>query len=141
MTETTNAKYTIRYATEADIPVILALIHELAAYEHASDHVHATPELLASTLSFPTSTSTSTSTSKVPNFTPGYARTLLISSAATTTSTSTSTDEEIAGFAVFFTNYSTWRAAPGLYLEDLFIRPPYRKRGRRAGGVERAEME
>ncbi len=31
--------------------------------------------------------------------------------------------------ALFFTNYSTWRAAPGVYLEDLFVRPQYRKRG------------
>ena len=31
--------------------------------------------------------------------------------------------------ALYFTNYSTWRAAPGIYLEDLFIRPRYRKRG------------
>lgn len=31
--------------------------------------------------------------------------------------------------ALYFTNYSTWRAAPGIYLEDLFIRPAYRKRG------------
>ncbi|RMZ83413.1 hypothetical protein DV737_g1661, partial [Chaetothyriales sp. CBS 132003] len=37
MAETTNTKYTIRYATEADIPTILALIHELADYEHAAD--------------------------------------------------------------------------------------------------------
>jgi len=31
--------------------------------------------------------------------------------------------------ALFFTNYSTWRAAPGIYLEDLFVRPEYRGRG------------
>ena len=31
--------------------------------------------------------------------------------------------------ALYFTNYSTWRGAPGIYLEDLFIRPEYRGRG------------
>ncbi|RMZ81400.1 hypothetical protein DV738_g2280, partial [Chaetothyriales sp. CBS 135597] len=113
MAETTNAKYTIRYATKDDIPTILALIYELAEYEKAADQVQATPELLASSLSFPTSNPTQP-------FTPGYARTLLISAPD---------DAAIAGFALFFTNYSTWRAAPGIYLEDLFVRPAFRKRG------------
>jgi RimJ/RimL family protein N-acetyltransferase len=31
--------------------------------------------------------------------------------------------------AMYFFNYSTWRSAPGVYLEDLFVRPAYRKRG------------
>ena len=31
--------------------------------------------------------------------------------------------------ALYFNNYSTWRAAPGIYLEDLFVRPEYRGRG------------
>ena len=31
--------------------------------------------------------------------------------------------------ALYFNNYSTWRAAPGVYLEDLFVRPEYRGRG------------
>lgn len=31
--------------------------------------------------------------------------------------------------ALYFTNYSTWRAAPGIYLEDLFVRPEFRGRG------------
>ncbi|RMD41874.1 hypothetical protein DV735_g3282, partial [Chaetothyriales sp. CBS 134920] len=118
MAETSNAKYTIRYATKDDIPTILALIYELAEYEKAADQVHATPELLASTLSFPI-TSSNNDDATAQTFTPGYARTLLISAP----------EGEIAGLALFFTNYSTWRAAPGLYLEDLFVRPAYRKRG------------
>lgn len=51
---------------------------------------------------------------------PGYARTLLIFPL---------NSEECAGLALFFHNYSTWRAAPGIYLEDLFVRPTYRGRG------------
>jgi len=31
--------------------------------------------------------------------------------------------------ALFFTNYSTWRGAPGIYLEDLFVRPAFRRKG------------
>lgn len=36
---------------------------------------------------------------------------------------------EDAGFAVYFFNYSTWQARPGLYLEDLYVSPAYRKAG------------
>lgn len=92
-----------------DVPVILQLIHELAAYERASHEVFATPETLLNTLSFPDSS---------PDH-PGYAKTLLI----------VDSDKTVAGMALYFNNYSTWRAAPGIYLEDLFIRPAYRKRG------------
>ncbi|KAL8640435.1 MAG: hypothetical protein Q9228_002647 [Teloschistes exilis] len=98
----------VRFATEADVPTILALVHELAAYEKASSSVLATEESLLKTLSFAGSSST------------GYARTLLVFPP---------NSEECAGLALFFHNYSTWRAAPGIYLEDLFVRPAYRGRG------------
>ena len=39
------------------------------------------------------------------------------------------TAERVAGFALYFHSYSTWLAAPGVYLEDLYIRPEYRRRG------------
>jgi len=38
-------------------------------------------------------------------------------------------DGEVVAFALFFTNFSTFLAQPGLYLEDLFVRPPFRARG------------
>ena len=38
-------------------------------------------------------------------------------------------DGEPAGFAFYFYNYSTWQGRPGLYLEDLFVRPQYRGKG------------
>jgi GNAT superfamily N-acetyltransferase len=38
-------------------------------------------------------------------------------------------DGKPAGFALWFFNYSTWQGKPGLYLEDLFVRPQFRKRG------------
>ncbi|KAL8780542.1 MAG: hypothetical protein Q9213_006438, partial [Squamulea squamosa] len=103
---------TVRFATEADVPTILALIHELAAYENASSSVLATESSLLNTLSFPSSPASKT----------GYARTLLIYPP--------SPDQNIcAGLALYFHNYSTWRAAPGIYLEDLFVRPQFRGRG------------
>jgi GNAT superfamily N-acetyltransferase len=95
--------------TSPDVPTILALIHELAAYEKETSSVHATTESLLSTLTFPS------------NPRAGYAKTLLIAPS--------DAPEEIAGFALYFNNYSTWRAAPGIYLEDLFVRPQYRGRG------------
>ncbi|KAI4277984.1 MAG: hypothetical protein LQ337_001367 [Flavoplaca oasis] len=117
----TAASATVRFATEADVPTILALIHELAAYENASSSVLATESSLLNTLSFP-SFSTSSSAPK-----PGYARTLLIFPA--TSADTSETENECAGLALYFHNYSTWRAAPGIYLEDLFVRPKFRGRG------------
>ena len=38
-------------------------------------------------------------------------------------------DGQVAGFAIWFLNYSTWQGVHGIYLEDLFIRPQYRKLG------------
>lgn len=91
-----------------DVPTILALIKELAEYERASSSVLATEESLRSTLSFPSKPSA------------GYAKTLLIFPPGSS---------RCAGMALYFNNYSTWRAGPGIYLEDLFIRPEYRGKG------------
>jgi GNAT superfamily N-acetyltransferase len=52
-------------------------------------------------------------------FTPGHARTLLL----------TDPDGTIAGMALYFYNFSTWTGVPGIYLEDLFVKPAYRKKG------------
>ncbi|KAF2730975.1 GCN5-related N-acetyltransferas-like protein [Polyplosphaeria fusca] len=103
---------TIRHATREDVSTIYALIHELASYEKATDSVKATEELLSKTLSFPESNDSS-------KFTPGFAKTYLI----------VAPEGGIAGMALYFYNYSTWTAVPGIYLEDLFVRPEYRKRG------------
>ena len=93
----------------SDVPTILALIRELAIYEKEESSVLATEASLQKTLfgAHP------------------YAHTLLIfppSSAAVP-------EPECAGLALYFHNYSTWRAAPGIWLEDLFIRPAYRGKG------------
>lgn len=91
----------IRFATEADIPVILEFIHALAAYENMEDQVIVTPELLKEWV-----------------FQKKKAEVFLVSE-----------DEKPAGFALFFHNFSTWLGRAGIYLEDLFVLPEYRGKG------------
>lgn len=99
------------------MPLILSLIHELAAYEKATSSVLATEASLLKTLSFPSNPSS------------GYAKTLLLLAPHPPSIASHLPSPQCAGMALYFTNYSTWRAAPGIYLEDLFVRPEYRGRG------------
>jgi GNAT superfamily N-acetyltransferase len=92
----------IRTATEADLPVILKLIRDLATYERAPDAVVATEAGLREVL-----------------FGPRPAAEVLLALEKA----------EPVGFAVFFHNFSTWLGRPGLYLEDLFVRPEKRGKG------------
>ena len=92
----------IREATEADVPLILSFIKALAEYERLADKVVATEDMIRRTL--------------FSN--PRYAEVIIAES-----------DGEPAGFALFFHNYSTFLAQPGIYLEDLFVKPEYRGRG------------
>jgi len=94
----------IRAATPADVTVILGFIRGLADYEKLSHEVEATEEKLRATL-FP------------ENGRPAAECVLAF------------TDETPAGFAIYFTTYSTFLARPGLYLEDLFVNPAYRGQG------------
>jgi GNAT superfamily N-acetyltransferase len=93
---------TLRSATAADVPFILALIRDLAAFEKLSHEVVATEEKLRRTL-----------------FGDPPAAHVVIAEA----------DGQPAGFALYFFNYSTFLAQPGLYLEDLFVKPGFRDRG------------
>ena len=93
----------IRSATPADLPLILAFIRDLAAYEKLLPEVTATEARLRATL-----------------FGPKPAAECLLAFA---------TNGTPAGFAVFFTNYSTFLAQPGLWLEDLFVQPAWRGQG------------
>ncbi|WPG98014.1 Hypothetical protein R9X50_00079800 [Acrodontium crateriforme] len=110
---------TIKLANRDDIPEILAMIKELADYEHASQDVEATEESLARTLTFDASTQ---------HTNPGYAKTLILRLPASPTNPDDKPGA-VAGMALYFNNYSTWRSRPGIYLEDLYVRPQYRKRG------------
>jgi GNAT superfamily N-acetyltransferase len=92
----------IRTTTDADVPVILSLIRELAEYERAPDAVVATEEGLRDVLF-----------GKQP-----AAKVLLALESGVP-----------VGFAVYFHNFSTWLGRPGLYLEDLFVRPAERGKG------------
>ena len=99
-TETKNL--TIRPATIVDAPIILQLIRDLATYERAPNEVAATEEQLVDVLF-----------GERP-----VAEVLLAFE-----------DEMPIGFAVFFHNFSTWLGRPGLYLEDLFVKPEARGKG------------
>jgi len=93
----------IRPASEADVPLILTLIRDLADYEKLAHKVVATEELLRETL-----------------FGPHRYAEVLIGDAP---------DEAGVCFAVFFHNFSTFLGRPGIYLEDLYVKPHLRGRG------------
>jgi GNAT superfamily N-acetyltransferase len=95
-------EFEIRDATVADIPIILRLIRDLAYYERAPNDVVATEEGLHEVL-----------------FGAEPAAKVVIAFENT----------EPVGFAVYFFNFSTWLGRPGLYLEDLFVKPEVRGRG------------
>ncbi len=92
----------IRSAEIQDLPLILSFIQELASYEKLSHQVTASEEKLRETL-----------------FSADAAAHVLIAEY----------EDAPAGFAVYFFNYSTFRAQPGLYLEDLYVRPALRGKG------------
>jgi GNAT superfamily N-acetyltransferase len=94
--------FKIRDATVADIPIILQLIRDLATYERAPNDVVATEKVLHEVL-----------------FGAEPAAKVVIAFENT----------EPVGFAVYFFNFSTWLGRPGLYLEDLFVKPEVRGRG------------
>ena len=93
---------TIRPATREDLPEVLSFIRELAAYERLADQVQATETDLAAALVG----------------TRPYAEVVLACLA-----------DKPVGFALFFHNFSTVTGKPGIYLEDLFVRPAARGRG------------
>ena len=97
-----TADFQIRPATETDVPIILRLIRDLAEYERAPDAVVATEAGLREVL-----------------FGAKRSAEVLLALEAS----------EPVGFAVYFHNFSTWLGRPGLYLEDLFVRPEMRGKG------------
>jgi len=94
--------FEIRAARLADVPIILELIRDLATYERAPNEVTATEEQLVDVLF-----------GEKP-----VAEVLLAFEG-----------KSPVGFAVFFHNFSTWLGRPGLYLEDLFVKPEARGKG------------
>src|SRR6516165_9231342 len=96
------AYFQICPARVEDVPIILELIHDLATYERAPDEVVATEEQLVGVL-----------------FGERPVAEVLLAFEG----------ESPVGFAVYFYNFSTWLARPGLYLEDLFVKPQERGKG------------
>lgn len=97
-----SENFMIRPATVADVSVILELIKDLATYERAPEEVVTDEKGLTDVLF-----------GKKP-----AAEVLLAFE-----------EDRAVGFAVFFHNFSTWLGRPGLYLEDLFVRPEDRGKG------------
>jgi hypothetical protein len=92
----------IRPATEADVPLILSFIRELADYERLSHEVVATEETLRDSLF---------GERRFAEVLLGYG------------------GESPAAFALFFHSFSTFLGKPGIYLEDLYVKPEFRGPG------------
>ena len=97
-----SADFQIRMASVEDVPIILQLIRGLATYERAPNEVSATQEQLVDVLfgERPAAEVLLAFEGKLP-----------------------------VAFAVYFYNFSTWLGRPGLYLEDLFVKPEKRGKG------------
>ncbi|MNR78832.1 putative acetyltransferase [compost metagenome] len=93
---------TLRPAQTSDVPTIVELIRDLAEYEKLLHEVEADAEALHAHLFGPRP----------------FVEVILAE-----------WDGEIAGFALFFHNYSTFLTKPGIYLEDLYVKPVHRSRG------------
>jgi GNAT superfamily N-acetyltransferase len=94
--------FELRPARPQDLPAIVGLIRELAEFEHLTHLMQATPESLGPHL-----------------FGPRPVAEALVAEA----------EGAVVAFALFFTNFSTFLAKPGLYLEDLYVQPAWRGRG------------
>lgn len=92
----------IRQAVEADAALILHFVRELAIYEKAEHEVLATEQTLAETIFSDES----------------HVNALICEQ-----------EGQAVGMAIYFYNYSTWLAKPGLYLEDLYVSPEHRGKG------------
>ncbi len=94
--------HTLRAATPADLPAIVGLIRELADFEHLTHLCVVTPESLAPQL-FGARPAAEAVVGEVGG--------------------------QVVAFALFFTNFSTFLAKPGIYLEDLYVQPAHRGSG------------
>ena len=95
-------EFEIRDASVTDVPVILQLVRDLATYERAPNDVVATE---------------------------GGLRDVLFGDDPCAKVVLAFCRDEAVGFAVYFFNFSTWLGRPGLYLEDLFVKPEARGQG------------
>ena len=94
--------FTISPAAESDVPTLLAMIRELAEFEQLAQELEVTVDSLREALF-----------GAVPVACALVAR----------------MDSELAGYAVFYRTFSTFVGRPGIFLDDLYVRPEFRKRG------------
>ena len=94
--------FILRDARREDVPALVSLIEDLALYERQPEDCHADPAMLERHL-----------------FAPKPFAEAIVAEAGSA----------LIGFALFFHNYSTWLTRPGLYLEDLYVKPEHRGLG------------
>jgi len=92
----------IRPAAPPDVPLICQMVRELADFEHLLDQVRLSAEDL---------------------------QTHLFGAKPVVEAVVAECDGQVVAFALYFTNFSTFLGRPGLYLEDLYVRPAFRSRG------------
>lgn len=106
----------IRPATVADVPAMVGLVRDLAAYERAPDEVELTPELLEAALF-----------GERPSV---FAHVAVAGGEGGEVAGGEGVaGGEVAGFALWFLTFSTWLGRHGVYLEDLYVRPERRGEG------------
>lgn len=113
-----NTAYTLRAAEPRDVPAIVDLIRELAEFEQLSHLVETTPEKLHPHLF-----------GERPVAECIVAEAVLAVDEVQVASggaAAAAAKAPLVGFALFFTNFSTFRCRPGLYLEDLYVQPAWR---------------
>lgn len=98
-----SSAYSIRPARPEDVPAVVAMVHELAAYERASEQCHLTGAQLHAAL--------------------------FAEQPALYGHVAAPPDQDPFGFALWFVSYSTWEGVHGVYLEDLYVRPESRRTG------------
>ena len=107
-----NTTFNVRNAELRDVGAIVQLIRDLAEFEKLSHLVQVTPEKLRPQL-----------------FGERPAAQALVVETAGVADADGAIPVEVVAFALFFTNFSTFLAQPGLYLEDLYVKPEARGRG------------
>lgn len=119
-----NTAYTLRAAEPRDVPAIVGLIRELAEFEQLSHLVETTPEKLHPHLFGERPVAECIVAEAVEAVQAVQAVDAV--QGASGGSAAAAANAPLVGFALFFTNFSTFRCRPGLYLEDLYVQPAWR---------------
>ncbi len=96
-----SKEFVIRFAEEKDAPIIVTMIRELASYEKLEDNVQVTEALIEDTI-----------------FNRKAAEVLLVEY-----------KRKVIAYAIFFQNFSTFTARPGIFIEDIYVKPNFRRKG------------